>query len=93
MIDQNVLEMTNTVKQIRKTQTNLIGDVISNQNKLAEATGIKVIYSLMQMDKAKVKLDKTKERLSQYLETSSNPCLGFIIFVEIAILILVILTV
>jgi hypothetical protein len=34
--------MTNTVKQIRKTQTDLIGDVLSNQNKLAEATDKKV---------------------------------------------------
>lgn len=45
------------------------------------------------MDKAKVKLSKAQQRLNQYLETSSNPCLGFVIFVEIAILILVIVTV
>lgn len=78
--------MTNISKKIKIAHSSLIGDVLQNQNKIAEATD-------KNLDKAKIKLTNAQKRLNQYLETSSNSCLGFIICVEIAILALVIITI
>jgi hypothetical protein len=78
--------MTNITKNIKKAHIGLIGDVLQSQNKIAESTEKK-------MDKAKIKLSNAQRKLNQYLETSSSSCLGFIIFIEIAILILVLITI
>jgi hypothetical protein len=39
--------MTNTVKQIKKAHTHLIGDVLQSHNKLAEATDKTVKIKLL----------------------------------------------
>ena len=78
--------MTNITKNIKKSHIGLIGDVLQSHNKIAESTE-------KNMDKAKIKLSNAQRKLNQYLETSSSSCLGFIIFIEIAILILVLITI
>ena len=78
--------MTNITKKIKNTHIDIIADVLQKQNQIAEETD-------KNLDKAKIKLNNAQRRLNQYLETSSTSCLGFVISIEIAILILVIITV